>query len=142
MAHYVQGHDQTLDAPLPGIPPFDSRFGLLWHELTEEGDDEWGVDTNVRVVSGQDRLGVIRQGSLAVTGQRTVETFTPSFTTVNIRGYWNPTRNINVVGGIENLFNENYLEHLDLRLPAQGAIGPAFAYAQGITPYMGINVTY
>ena len=142
MGHYVQGHDQTLDAPLPGISPFDSRFGLLWHSVTSVGDDDWGVDTNVRVVSSQDRLGVIRQGSLAVTGQRTVETFTPSFTTVNIRGYWNPNSNVNVVGGIENLFNENYLEHLDLRLPAQGPIGPAFAYAQGITPYLGVNVTY
>jgi iron complex outermembrane recepter protein len=138
-AHYVQGQDQILAAPLPGIAPFEGRIGLLWHSPE---DDAWGVDTSVRVVSSQNRLGVIRRGSTFVTGQETVETFTPYFATVNIRGYWNPSPNVNVVGGVENLLDRNYLEHLDLRLPSQGPFPAAFAYAQGITPYVGINIQY
>jgi iron complex outermembrane recepter protein len=134
-AHYVQGQDQTIAAPLPGISPFESRLGLLWHSPE---NDEWGLDTNVRVVSSQNRLGVIRR----VTGQQTVETFTPYFATVNIRGYWNPSPNVSFVGGVENLLDRNYLEHLDLRLPGSPPFAPAFAYAQGITPYVGFNVQY
>jgi outer membrane receptor protein involved in Fe transport len=116
-----------------------------------------GVDFGVRIVATQDRLGVIRSGATG-TVRSTVETETPTFVVVNVRGYWNPRENINFVAGVENLFDSTYLEHLDLRLASQtispegGAappmgrgerdFNPAFAYAPGITPYIGMTVTY
>ncbi len=34
----------------------------------------------------------------------------------NLRGYYNYSKNLTFVGGVDNLFNKNYQEHLDLRL--------------------------
>ena len=150
-SHYVQGQDETLGAPLPGIPPLDNRIGLRWHDPVDP--DLMGVDFGVRIVATQDRVGVIRTGGgLAPLGQATVEAETPTFVVVNVRGYWNPRDNVNFVAGVENLFDNTYLEHLDLRLREQvnstpevgepGTFNPAFAYAPGITPYIGMTVTY
>jgi outer membrane receptor protein involved in Fe transport len=53
---------------------------------------------------------------------------------------------MNVVGGIENLFDKTYLEHLDLRLPNETINGQTFAntavYSPGITPYIGVEWTH
>jgi outer membrane receptor protein involved in Fe transport len=68
-----------------------------------------------------------------------VEVETPGFTTAYLRGFWNVRKNVHVVGGIENLFDRTYVEHLDLRLPDQGAFVNTIAYAPGITPYFGIE---
>ncbi len=149
--HYVQGHDQTLDAPLPGISPLEGILGLQWHSA--EDPDRLGAEFLLRAVDAQDRLGVIRLGNLFDTGQRTVEQVTGGFTVINVRGYWSPDeeKRLRIVGGVENLFDRTYLQHLDLRLagsaggPPGSGLGPfssAFAYAPGITPYLGIDWTY
>lgn len=149
--HYVQGHDQVLDAPLPGISPLEGIFGLRWHSAIDP--EALGAEILVRAVDAQDRLGVIRLGNLTDVGQAPVEQVTGGFTVVNVRGYWSPDeeKRLRIVGGVENLFDRTYLQHLDLRLPSSpagptgsglGPFGPAFAYAPGITPYLGIDWTY
>jgi iron complex outermembrane receptor protein len=149
--HYVQGHDQTLDAPLPGISPLEGIAGLRWH--TADDPERLGAEFLLRAVDAQDRLGVIRLGNLSDTGeQATIEQVTGGFTVAHLRGYWSPDeeKRIRVVGGIENLFDRTYLQHLDLRLRGSGgggssSLGPfgaAYAYAPGITPYLGIDWTY
>ncbi|HUE73332.1 MAG TPA: TonB-dependent receptor [Pirellulaceae bacterium] len=150
--HYVQGHDQTLDAPLPGISPLEGIAGLRWHSA--EDPDRLGAEFLLRAVDAQNRLGVIRLGNLFDTNeQSTVEQVTGGFTVVHVRGYWVPDeeKRLRIVGGVENLFDRTYLQHLDLRLagggggPPPSGLGPfgrAFAYAPGITPYLGIDWTY
>jgi outer membrane receptor protein involved in Fe transport len=150
-AHYVEGQDQDLDAPLPGISPLEGVVGLRWHDA--EDPDLVGVEFLVRMVDAQNRLGVIRLGSPflppVTPSQQAIEQRTPGFTTVNIRGYWNPSDNFRLIAGIENLFDFTYLQHLDLRLPFDDNVSaptlpfdPAFAYAPGITPYIGVDWSF
>jgi outer membrane receptor protein involved in Fe transport len=75
-------------------------------------------------------------------GRVTFEEETPGFTTINLRGYWNPSENVQFIAGIENMLDKTYLQHLDNRLPASGIYPAAFAYAPGFTPYIGIDWKY
>ena len=150
--HYVQGHDQTIDAPLPGISPLEAIVGLQWHAADDP--DRLGAEVLWRMVDAQDRLGRIRLGNLSDTGRlSTIEQVTGGFGVVHLRGYWSPDeeKRLRIIGGVENLFDRTYLQHLDLRLsgsaggPTGSGLGPfgrAFAYAPGITPYFGIDWTY
>ena len=139
--HYVEGQDQTLDAPLWGISPLEGIVGLRWH--TADDPNYLGAELLVRMVDKQDRLGVLRLGNLTDVGQETFELPTAGFTTINIRGYWNPSENLRFIAGIENLFDVTYLQHLDNRLGGDTVGGDtfpaAFAYAPGITPYIGVD---
>ena len=139
--HYVEGQDQTLDAPLWGISPLEGVLGLRWHDAQDP--NYRGVELLVRMVDQQDRLGVLRTGNLFDTGSETFETRTPGFTTINVRGYWNPTERLRFIAGIENLFDKAYLQHLDNRLGTSTVGGTrfpgAFAYAPGFTPYLGVD---
>jgi outer membrane receptor protein involved in Fe transport len=95
------------------------------------------------MVDQQDRLGVLRLGNRSNVGRDTFEVPTAGFTTVNLRGYWNPTERLRLIAGIENLFDTTYLQHLDNRLGADTiggtAFPAAFAYAPGFTPYLGAD---
>ena len=63
---------------------------------------------------------------------------------LRLRGYYVANENLNFVGGIENLFDRNYLEHLSLRIPKDDGLGiPATrVLAPGISPYFGLEWTF
>ena len=88
------------------------------------------------MVDRQHREGLLRAVGPGVVP---VEEETPGFTTAYIRGFWHVGENVHLVGGVENLFDRTYVEHLDLRLPDQGAFTNTVAYSPGITPYFGIE---
>ena len=145
--NYVQGTDQQIDAALWGVAPLDGRAGIRLHD--EEGGGLWGVELGMRMVDRQNRAGVIRNindfNSLIP-----IEQITAGFTTVDLRSYYNYSQNVRLTMGIENLFDKNYLEHLDLRLPGQPAPGgaqgipdlaPVAALAPGFTFYTGVEIT-
>jgi iron complex outermembrane receptor protein len=140
-SHLVIGEDQTIHQPLPGMSPLEGQIGLRWQDW--ENPDRLGVETIVRIVDSQQRVARIRQGVFFnPNGVTQVEQVTPAFTTVNIRAYYNPTRYMRWVAGIENLFDATYLQHLDIRLQQQGPFNSAFAYAPGFTPYIGLDWTF
>ncbi len=137
-AFYVQGTDQTLGVPLWGIYPFDSRFGF---RLVDPINSQWGGEMAARVVAQQNRLGqLLIDGTPGDT--RAVEQRTGGFTTVYMRGYYNMRPGMQLTGGVDNLFNKLYIEHLDLRVQASGTSPAAFAYSPGTTGYLGIEWTY
>lgn len=144
---YIEGRDQVINAPLPQIWPLEGRAGLRLHD--PNGGQYWGVEFFARIVDNQDRLGTIRQGGTNTTVP--LETATPGFTVWELRSYYNYSRNLSIIGGIYNVFDRTYLEHLDLRLPEQtippvpvgGTFFPAqFAFRPGFTPYVGLEWTY
>ncbi|MDZ4783231.1 MAG: TonB-dependent receptor [Planctomycetia bacterium] len=142
-ARYIYGRDQEINAPLPGIYPFDSRFGVRLQDPC--GGKRWGSEFFVRAVNDQDQLGDLR-----ITNTSVIDTFesrTPGFTVYNIRGYYNVNDNFNIIGGIDNLFDKQYLEHLDLRIAAQPVSGrtdiPQLrVLSPGFSPYVGAEWTY
>lgn len=139
---FVYGEDNGISAPLPGIPPLDTRVGVRVHDA--DAGKFWNVEMAGRIVAPQDRLGVVRVGDLTTVGTTTLESRTSGFFTIDLRGYWTPRGNDSLTwtGGILNLTDTRYVEHLDVRLPAVNGFNAAFAYAPGITPYLGVEWNY
>jgi iron complex outermembrane receptor protein len=137
---YVEGRDQEINQPLPAISPLESTVGFRLHN--PEKNRNWQIEMAARIVDNQNRLGTIRWFGSNVT---TIEERTPGFVVWHLRGYWNYTKNFRLIAGIDNLFNRNYQEHLDLRLHSPSFIVPAQVtrvLSPGITPYFGLNWVY
>ena len=88
--------------PLPGIVPLESRVGVRLHDPDEQ--PRWAVELSALVVAARNRVA----SSLC-------EEPTPGFVIYNVRTYWQATDSLQLVAGLENLTNEQYREHLDLR---------------------------
>ncbi|NLF68482.1 MAG: TonB-dependent receptor [Candidatus Anammoximicrobium sp.] len=114
--------DGAKHEPLPGIPPLEARVGLRVHEA--QSDPRWGVEFEVRMVDRQDRVAA----SL-------YEQVTPGFTILNTRAFWRPRPNFALFGGVENLGDRYYREHLDFRT-GRGL------YRPGINFYLLTEVQY
>lgn len=141
---YVEGEDRTRDSsdyfdddflvydrsgvtgtpvePLPGIPPLDSRLGIFLHQAGL--NPGWGVEVSMRAVARQDRIA-------ATLG----EVATPGFSTIDIRGFKRIGKNLLLTGGVENLTDRFYQEHLDYR----SGLG---VYRPGIGFYTGVELNY
>ncbi len=135
---YVSGRDQAINAPLPAINPLEGTVGIRLHDA--ERGRRWGVELEARMVTQQDRLGTIRvadSAELAV-----IEEHTGGFAIWNLRAYWNRTEKLSLVAGIDNLYDKNYQEHLDLRLFGPSSPSVPFTsrvLAPGLTPYFGVR---
>lgn len=133
---YVQGTDRTRNEgdyfdlnlrsrvfgvekeALPGIPPLDSRVGILFHDASP--DRLWGLECSVRAVARQNRIAATLQ-----------EVATPGFATVDIRGFRRLSQNWLLTGGIENVGDRFYQEHLDYRT-GTGVFRPGIGYYTGL----------
>lgn len=108
--------------PLPMIAPPEFRAGLRFHEPGQT--PRYGLDVLSRMVMRQDRVAASLR-----------EQTTPGFTVWDLRGYWQATQGILLTGGVENLFDKFYREHLDLRT-GLGVFQP------GRTVYVGMELRY
>jgi iron complex outermembrane receptor protein len=136
---YVDGRDREIDRALANIAPLEGRVGLRFHDPC--GGQKWALELLARFVNDQDRIGGVRVGTEAPYDVADFELPTPGFTVAAMRGYYVFNENLNLVGGIDNLFDNNYLEHLNLRLPPDATLGipGTYVYSPGITPYLGIE---
>lgn len=140
---YVEGDDRTRDdsvyfddefgydrsgvsgvpvEPLPGIPPLDSRIGLFFHQAGP--NPSWGLEASLRAVARQTRVA-------ATLG----EIETPGFTTIDLRGFKRIGDHLVLTGGVENLTDRFYREHLDYR----SGLG---VFRPGIGFYTGVELNY
>ncbi len=108
--------------PLPGIYPMQARLGFRIHDPNPQ--TKWGAELSARVVDRQDRVAT-SLGELPTAG----------FTTFDIRTFWRPSKHLSLTGGVENLTNKFYREHLDLRT-GRGVFQPGFNF------YFGSQLTY
>lgn len=116
---------------LPQIPPFEFRYGLRFHEAVNMATTapKWSIEFAGRSVLAQNYVAASLN-----------EQPTPGFTTFNIRGYWQASKNVLLTTGVENLTNAFYREHLD---PISGnLIGVDPFYRSGINYYFGCQLTY
>jgi iron complex outermembrane receptor protein len=139
---YIDGRDRDIDAPMTGIYPLEVRVGGRLHEPVDRGEQAtWAVELFGRLVDQQDRVAAIRNASGF--GTSVVEAPTAGFMVWHLRGLWEARPGLKFTAGVDNLLDKNYLDHLDLRLPAQPQDGIAALslYAPGITPYLGVEWT-
>lgn len=142
---YVEGTDQTIAQPLPGIYPMEGRLGL--RILDDNQGQNWGVEWGWRIVDAQTRVGTLRNNLFGLPLYQAVEQPTGGFATSYIKSYYNYTQNLHFIAGIDNLFDRNYVEHLDNRLgaspnPPGPNFGPIAAFAPGFTAYGGVEYNW
>lgn len=138
-ARYVYGMDQTIHQPLSQMPPLQGMAGVRFHDPNE--GRVWGMEFFATMTRKQNRAGVIRVTDVPVNaatgaGLTQIEVPTPGWTTWNLRGYWNVKRNLLISGGINNVFNKSYIQHLSLRTY------PTAVFSPGFSPYLATEYVY
>jgi iron complex outermembrane receptor protein len=137
--NYLDGRDREIDQPLAGINPLEGRLGIRLVDPTPANRS--GVEWGWRIVDNQDRLGTLRAVAPSNEVVR-LESATPGFATSYLRAYYRPSNNVSIIAGAENLFDNTYFEHLNLRLPSEGPFGQSVVLSPGLTPYFGVEVDY
>ncbi|MEX2466091.1 MAG: TonB-dependent receptor [Gemmatimonadota bacterium] len=102
---YLWGEDVTLDEPALGVSPWRGDLGLRW-EPRAEGRF---IEVTGRVVSAQERISTTR-------GEQT----TPGYETFDVQGGVPLVRGIVLRGGVNNVFDRAYANHLNSRSPFTG----------------------
>lgn len=93
----------TVDTePLPGIVPLELRSGFRLHDSGDRPD--WSIEFAARSVMGQNLVAASLN-----------EQPTAGFTTFDVRAYWQVSEGVLLTGGVENIGDKFYREHLDSR---------------------------
>jgi iron complex outermembrane recepter protein len=108
-AAYLHGHDLTLDEPMIGVPPLRGDIGLRWQPHAGGGF----VEGSLRAVARQDRVSPTR-------GEQT----TPGYTTADLQAGFSLPGGIFLRTGVNNLFDREYVNHLNARNPFTGIALP------------------
>ena len=98
---YTHGENDTDGKALAQIPPLEARLGLGYEA------DAWSAGLLVRGVERQDRYA-LNQGNIV--GQDLGAT--AGFAIVSLNAGWKPAKGWLVTGGVDNLFNRAYAEHI------------------------------
>lgn len=104
-ATYLWGEDTSLDEPVLGIAPLKFDLGVR----LQSPDNRYYLQGNVKIVSEQDRVATTRS-----------ELPTDGYTTMDLRGGVKIFQNFELRGGILNLTDENYTDHLNAKNPFTG----------------------
>lgn len=92
---YVRGERSDIDDDLYRVTPPNLRLGLTWEA------DSWTSTLQVRAVAQQDRVSVTND-----------ETAADGYAVLDLFGDWQVGERVSVAGGIENLFDRTYRDHL------------------------------
>ena len=98
---YTRGENNTDGRALAQIPPLEARLGLGYEA------EAWSAGLLVRGVERQDRYA-LNQGNIV--GQDLGAT--AGFAVVSLNVGWKPAKGWLVTGGVDNLFNRTYAEHI------------------------------
>ena len=100
---YAWGKNSSDDDALPQMPPLEARLGLTYER------DAWSAGALWRVVDQQSRVAV---GQGNVVGQDFGET--AGFGVFSLNGAYRVSDHLKLSAGIDNLFDKDYAEHLNL----------------------------
>lgn len=100
---YTWGSNRDDHRPLPQMPPLEARLGLGWNHR------RWSVGGLLRAVQRQSRVAV---GEGNVVGRD----LRPSagFAVLSLNGGYRFSQALRLTAGIDNLFDRDYAEHLNL----------------------------
>ena len=120
---YTYAQDLERDEPLPEIAPLDFRYVLVGDYMKSTLRPE----VTFRHVLRQSRIS-----------PEFGETETPSFSLLNIQLACQLTKDARITAGVNNLFDENYFEHLNRSV--RGTNTPIFA--PGRNAFASINFVF
>lgn len=99
---YSWGKNTTDNAALPQIPPFEGRIGLTYEQ------EKWSVGGLWRLVAEQTRIA---KDMGNVVGRDFAKS--SAFAVFSLNASYKVTDAFRITGGIDNLFNKEYSEHLN-----------------------------
>ncbi|OQY29711.1 MAG: hypothetical protein B6244_02680 [Candidatus Cloacimonetes bacterium 4572_55] len=99
---YTRAQNDDLDEPLPEVIPLESHLALRF-----DNDDLWG-ELSARVVADQNRIS-----------DTFGETMMSGFSVFAVRAGATVFRTLELMIGVENIFDRNYYEHLSRRYKNQ-----------------------
>jgi len=120
---FTYGQNTSNAEPLPEIAPLDFRYSLMGSYIK----DKLKPKINFRYVMKQDRIA-----------ESFGETASPGFFLIDFDLSYRISKSVKVTGGVYNLLNNNYYEHLNR--PVKGGIGPI--YAPGRSYLITISVDF
>ncbi len=120
---YTYAQDLERDEPLPEIAPLDFRYSLVGSYINNKLQPELVF----RYVMEQSRIST-----------EFGETLTPSFSLLDLKLAYQFTNSASIRAGVNNLFNENYFEHLNRSV--RGGNLPIFA--PGRNAFASINIVF
>ncbi|WP_299363586.1 TonB-dependent receptor [Winogradskyella sp.] len=120
---YTYGQDMERDEPLPEIAPLDLRYVLSGSYFKNKLSPEIAF----RYVAEQSRIS-----------NEFGETVTPSFTLLDINIGYEISDKLSINAGVNNLFDENYYEHLNRSV--RGTNDPIFAPGRNV--FANLNLTF
>jgi iron complex outermembrane receptor protein len=100
---YAWGKNSSDGEALPQMPPLEARLGLTYQR------DDWSIGALWRLVDGQDRIA---EGRGNVVGQDLDDS--AGFGVFSLNGAYQVTKQVKLSTGVDNLFDKNYTEHLNL----------------------------
>ncbi|TKI03852.1 TonB-dependent copper receptor [Martelella alba] len=100
---YAWGRNRSEHRPLPQIPPLEARLGLTYER------ERWSLAALWRVAAGQRRVA-LNEGNAAGRDYGA----SAGFGVLSANAAFKAGKDVKVSGGIDNIFNKNYSEHLNL----------------------------
>lgn len=129
---YAWGRNRSDGKALPQMPPLDTRLSLSYN------DQRWSFGALWRLVSAQNRIA---RNDGNVVGKDFGAT--AGFGVFSVNAAYAFSKSVQIIAGIDNLFNKAYAEHLNL------AGNSGFGYAantpindQGRTAWLKLGVKY
>src|SRR5690606_31985157 len=100
---WAWGENREDNRPLPQMPPLEARLSLTW------GGERWSFGSLLRVAARQDRVS-IDEGN--VVGRDLGPA--PGFAVFSLNGGYRFGPRAQLTAGVDNLFDRDYAEHLNL----------------------------
>lgn len=115
---HVYGENETDNKYLPQTPPLEGQIGLAYEQ------PQWSVGSVWRMVSKQDHFAV-NQGNIVGKDIGAA----PGFSIFSLNASWKPVKALQVITGVDNLFDKNYAEFVS-RAGGNGMGGAIPGYVQ------------
>lgn len=130
---YAWGENRNADTPLPQMPPLDARLSVAYDNRA------WSFGALLRGVTEQDRVS-IGQGN--VVGRDLGKS--TGFVTMAINGGYRFDERLLLTAGIDNLFDRDYSEHLNLSGSADFGYpaDPVRIHEPGRTGWLKLTYSY
>ncbi|WNO09421.1 TonB-dependent receptor plug domain-containing protein [Teredinibacter sp. KSP-S5-2] len=125
--NYVRGKRDDIDDNLYRISPLNTTLGLNYHK------NDWGITLESVLYARQDKVS-----------ETQTEKETAGYGLANIKGYWKVSNRFRVSGGVDNIFDKAYQNHLSGYNRVNGSDIPRGdrLYGTGVNAYLRLDYTW
>ena len=99
---YAWGKNTSDDEALPQIPPLEGRLGLSYVQ------EKWSIGGLLRLVASQPRIAENKGNVVGKDFDKS-----SGFGVFSMNSSYKISENVSLTGGVDNLFNKDYYEHLN-----------------------------